>query len=115
MAVMNLNKENFQTIVEANEIVILDFWAEWCGPCKRFAPIFEKVAEKYPNVVFGKIDTEAEQELAAHFRIQSIPTIMVVKESQIIFSQPGALNEEILEKVVEKAIEIDMSQVEVEE
>ncbi len=115
MAVMNLNKENFQTIVEANEIVILDFWAEWCGPCKRFAPIFEKVAEKYPNVVFGKIDTEAEQELAAHFRIQSIPTIMVVKESQIIFSQPGALNEEILEKVVEKAIDIDMSQVEVEE
>lgn len=115
MAVLDLTKENFQAVVETNELVILDFWAEWCGPCKRFAPIFSKVSEKYPDVIFGKIDTEAEQELAGHFRIQSIPTIMVIKDSQIIFSQPGALNEEILEQIVEKAIEIDMSQVEVEE
>lgn len=115
MPVMNLTKENFQATVDANEIVILDFWAEWCGPCKRFAPIFEKMAEKFPKVTFGKIDTEAEQELAAHFQIQSIPMIMVVKQSQIIFAQPGALNEEVLQQVVEKAIEIDMSQVEAED
>lgn len=111
MALLNVTKDNIKDTVENNQLVILDFWAEWCGPCKRFTPIFESVAQKYPDVVFGKIDTDAEQEISATFDIKSIPTLAVIKEGEIIFMQPGALNEEIFEQIVKKAIEVDMEEV----
>ncbi|MGZ3774168.1 MAG: thioredoxin [Pseudobdellovibrionaceae bacterium] len=111
MAVLELTKENFKQTVQSNELVILDFWASWCGPCKRFAPVFEKVAGKYPEVVFGKIDTEAEPEIAASFEVMSIPTLAVIKDGDIIFMQAGALPEDILEQVVTKAKEVNMEEV----
>ncbi|WP_374001014.1 thioredoxin family protein [Bdellovibrio bacteriovorus] len=111
MAVIEVTKSNIQDIVEKNNMIILDFWATWCAPCRRFAPIFESVAAKHPDVIFGKIDTEAEVELADKFQIKSIPTLMIIKESDIIFSQPGALPEEIFEQIVVKAKEIDMEEV----
>ncbi|NUN05061.1 MAG: thioredoxin [Bdellovibrio sp.] len=111
MAVLELTKANIKETVENNQIVIIDFWATWCAPCRRFGPIFEGVALKNPDVRFAKVDTEAEQELAANFEIKSIPTIAVIKEGDIIFMQPGALPEEVLEQVVAKAKEIDMAEV----
>lgn len=111
MAVIEVTQNNIKDIVEKNQLVILDFWAAWCGPCRRFGPIFEAVALKHKDIVFGKVDTEAEQELAANFEIQSIPSLAVIKEGDIIFFQAGALPEEILEQVVEKAKEVDMAQV----
>lgn len=111
MAVLELTKENIKGTIEQNQLVIVDFWAEWCGPCRRFAPVFEAVAQKYPDVVFAKVDTEAEQQLAASFEIMSIPTLAVIKEGDIIFMQSGALPEEILEEVVVKAKEVNMEEV----
>ncbi len=111
MAVLEITKQNIKETIENNELVILDFWAAWCGPCRRFAPVFETVAFKHPNVVFGKVDTEAEQELAAQFEVMSIPTIAVIKEGDIIFVQPGALPADVFEQVVEKAKEVDMEEV----
>lgn len=114
MAVMDVTKDNFKQVVQENQTVIVDFWAVWCGPCKRFAPIFEAVAEKHPDVKFIKINTDEEPEIAASFEVQSIPTLAVIKEQSIIFVQPGAVNEEVLEQIVKRAKEIDMSQVEKE-
>ena len=111
MAVIEVNKGNIQELVEKNQTVILDFWATWCGTCKRFAPVFEAVAAKHPDVVFGKIDTDIEQELAASFDIKSIPSLAVIKEGDVIFFQPGALPEDIFEQVVVKAKEVDMAEV----
>lgn len=111
MAVIEITKDNIQEIVENNNMIVLDFWAPWCAPCRRFAPVFESVAAKHPDVIFGKIDTEVQVELADKFQIQSIPTLMVIRESDIIFSQPGALPEEIFEQIVAKAKEIDMEEV----
>ncbi|MBV2168757.1 MAG: thioredoxin [Bdellovibrio sp.] len=111
MAVLEITKQNIKETIQNNELVILDFWASWCGPCRRFAPIFETVAIKHPGVVFGKVDTEAEQELAAQFEVMSIPTIAVIKDGDIIFVQPGALSENVFEQVVEKAKEVDMEEV----
>lgn len=111
MAVLELTKANIKETIEKNELVIVDFWAAWCGPCRRFAPVFEAVAQKYPGVVFAKLDTEAEQEIAASFDIKSIPTLAVIKEGDIIFMQPGALPEDVLEEVVVKAKEVDMEEV----
>lgn len=111
MAVMEMTKENIKDTVEKNQLVIIDFWAAWCGPCRRFAPIFESVALKHPDVTFAKIDTEAQPELAANFDIKSIPTLAVIKEGDIIFMQPGALPEEVFEQIVEKAKEVDMDEV----
>lgn len=111
MAVLELKKSNIKETIENNQIVIIDFWATWCAPCRRFGPIFEAVALKNPDVRFAKVDTEAEQELAANFEIKSIPTIAVIKEGDIIFMQPGALPEEVLEQVVAKAKEVDMAEV----
>ncbi|MCC6138819.1 MAG: thioredoxin [Bdellovibrionaceae bacterium] len=111
MSTIEITKENFQSTYESNDIVILDFWAEWCGPCKSFAPVYESVSKKFPNVIFGKIDTEKQPELAAHFEIRSIPTIMVIREQIELFFQPGALNEELLIELVEKVTSLDMEEV----
>lgn len=114
MAVDEVTKENFREVVEKNQIVIVDFWAVWCGPCKRFAPIFDSVAAKHPNVKFIKVNTDEQPELAASFEVRSIPTLAVIKEQQIIFVQPGAVNEDTLEQIVQRAKEIDMAVIEKE-
>src|ERR1700716_2044534 len=111
MAVVELTKDNFEQVVTSNPTVIVDYWAPWCGPCKGFAPVFERVAEAHPDVVFAKVNTDEEQEIAAHFQIRSIPTLMVFREQIIVFSQPGALPQSVFEQVVAKAKEIDMEEV----
>jgi thioredoxin 1 len=111
MAVVELTKENFEKIVTSNPTVIVDYWAPWCGPCRGFAPVFEKVSEQHPDVVFAKVNTDEEQEIAAHFQIRSIPTLMVFREQIIVFSQPGALPQGAFEQVVTKAKSLDMDEV----
>ena len=111
MSTKDLTKDNFRQTYEENNLVIIDFWAEWCGPCKNFAPVFERVSEKYPDVVFGKIDTESEQDVAAHFSIRSIPTIMVIREGLELYCEPGALNEKQLDELIVRAKTIDMEEV----
>ena len=109
MAVIEGNRENIKDLIKNNPIVIFDFWAEWCAPCKRFSPIFEAVAAKNPDVVFVKINTDLEQEISTVFEIRSIPTIAVIKEQDIILVQPGSVSEEILEQIIAKAREVDMN------
>src|SRR5437764_425722 len=111
MAVIELTKDNFEETILNNSTVLIDFWAPWCGPCRGFAPIFERVAESNPEVVFAKVNTDAEQEIAAHFQIRSIPTLMVFREKIIVFSQPGALPQSALEQIVEKSKTLDMEDV----
>ena len=111
MAVIELTKENFEQIITSNPTVIVDYWAPWCGPCRGFAPIFERVAEQNPDVVFAKVNTDDEQEIAGHFQIRSIPTLMVFREQIIVFAQPGALPQNALEQVVEKSKQLDMAEV----
>ncbi len=111
MATTEITKDNFKDIYEKNEIVIIDFWASWCGPCMSFLPVYEKVSEDHPDIVFGKVDTEVEQELAAHFSIRSIPTLMVIRQGYEVFFQPGALYEEQLIELVTKVKELDMDEV----
>ena len=111
MPVMELTKENFEQVVTSNPTVIVDYWAPWCGPCRGFAPVFERVAEANPDVVFAKVNTDDEQEIAQHFQIRSIPTLMVFREQIIVFSQPGALPQNALEQVVAKAKTLDMEEV----
>ena len=111
MAYVELTKENFEQTVTDNDMVIVDFWAEWCGPCKAFGPVFEKVAEDHPDVVFAKVNTELEQEIAGWFQIRSIPTLMIFRENIIVFSQPGALPEGALRELIGKAAELDMDEV----
>lgn len=111
MATIDITAQNFEETIEKNDIVIVDFWAEWCGPCKSFSPIYEEVSEKYKDIVFGKIDTEAEQELGGHFQIRSIPTLMIFREQVVLFSQPGMMNAEQLEEVIGKVKDIDMKKV----
>ena len=114
MATLDLNKDNFEQTVLNNDLVILDFWAPWCGPCQGFAPVYDEISEKYPDVVFAKVNTEEEQELAGHFQIRSIPTLMVFREKIIIFSQPGAMPGSALEEVISKAKTLDMDQIRAE-
>ncbi len=109
--VMEVTKENFTEVIEGNDIIIVDFWAPWCGPCRSFAPTFEKVAEANPDMTFAKINTEQEQELAAQFQIRSIPTLMVFREKVIIFSQPGVLPESALTELLSQVKALDMEQV----
>ena len=111
MATIELTKDNFEQTISGNPIVILDFWAPWCGPCRGFAPVFEKASEAHPDVVFAKVNTDEEQEIAAHFQIRSIPTLMVFREQIIVFSQPGALPQGAFEQVVQKAKTLDMDEV----
>ncbi|RVU81529.1 thioredoxin [Leucothrix sargassi] len=114
MATIDITAETFEETIEKNEIVIIDFWAEWCGPCKSFSPIYEDVSNEYEDIVFGKIDTEAQQELAAHFQIRSIPTLMIFREQVVLYSEAGMLNNSQLKEVIGKVQELDMATVHAE-
>ena len=111
MATQALTKDSFEQTIEDNDIVLIDFWASWCGPCRAFAPVYEKVSEAHPGIVFAKVDTEAEPELAGSFRIQSIPTLMAVRDKIVLYSQPGALPEDALEDIVSQVEALDMEAV----
>jgi len=111
MATVNLTAANFEEKVSNSAITIIDFWAPWCGPCKSFAPTYEEVSKNHPDVMFAKVDTEAEQQLGAQFNIRSIPTLMVIRENIVIFSQAGALSKNALEDLVKQIKEVDMDEV----
>ena len=111
MATIELTTENFQTTSMENEMVVIDFWAEWCGPCKMFGPTYEKVSENHEGVVFAKCNTESQQEIAGQFGIQSIPTLAIMRDEILLFSQSGAIPESALEDLVTQAKELDMAEV----
>ena len=111
MATVELTAENFAEKVGGEGIILVDFWAEWCGPCRAFAPTYEKVSENNPDLIFGKVDTEAQQELAMEFQIRSIPTLMIVRDGVAVFSQPGMMREQQLESLIKQVRELDMDEV----
>jgi thioredoxin 1 len=111
VATIELTKDNFEDTIVNNDTVLVDFWAEWCGPCKMFGPVYEKVSQDHPDIVFAKVDTELEQELSAYFNIRSIPTLMIFRDQIGIYSQPGALPEPALRDLIQQANELDMDEV----
>jgi len=111
MATVELTDANFNETIEKNDIIIIDFWAPWCGPCKSFGPVYEKVSNEYPEIVFGKVNTEEQQALAGHFQIRSIPTTVILKENIAVFQQPGVIPEEGLKDIIKQVKELDMDMV----
>lgn len=114
MATVNVKSAEFEGVISKSGTVIVDFWAAWCGPCRQFAPVFEAASEKYPEIVFAKVDTDAEQEISAAAGISSIPTLMIFKDGILIFNQPGALPAPALEEIIGKVNELDMDEVRAE-
>lgn len=111
MATIEVTQANFSPTIENNALVIVDFWAPWCGPCRAFAPVYEQISEKHPQVVFAKVNTEQEQSLAGSFQIRSIPTLMIFREQIIVYAQPGSLPASALEELITRAQALDMNEV----
>jgi thioredoxin 1 len=114
MAYTEVNKDNLERLVEDSAMLVIDFWAEWCGPCKSFGPIFEKVSERHPDVTFAKCNTEVEREVAAAFDVRSIPTLAIFRDSVLLFKEAGAFPEHLLEEIIEKVQVLDMQEVHAE-
>jgi thioredoxin 1 len=111
MATIELTSENFESVIDGSGLLLVDFWAGWCGPCRMFAPVFQQASDRHPDAVFGKVDTEAQPELAGSFGISSIPTLMIIRDKVVLYAQPGALPEPALEQLITKAREVDMDEV----
>jgi len=114
MATTEITQENLESLVENSDMLVVDFWAEWCGPCKAFGPTFEKVSESHPNITFGKCNTEVEREVAAAFDVRSIPTLAIFREKVLLFKEAGAFPEHLLEEIIEKVKGLDMDEVKAE-
>lgn len=111
MATVTLTKDNFNDVTEGDGITFVDFWAEWCGPCRMFGPIYERASERHDDITFGKVDTEAERDLAAAFEITSIPTLLAIRDGVILYAQPGALPEQAFEELISQVRAVDMEEV----